>query len=191
MNRILIFIFSITIILSPLSGQNEINYVSTNNEINEFMLSGEYADALPLLLNLEKAGWKNGNVEYKIGTCYLNTPGSEELAISYLKRAITDIAPNYVEDNGEEIKAPIQAYLLLGDAYRISNQIEDARKEYQLYLSKLNPNESNSTLLGKKRISECTFAKILMKNPIQAKFINVGPLINTGLANLNGCISGD
>src|SRR5208337_4270431 len=87
--------------------------------------------------------------------------------------------------------APLQTYLLLGDAYRLIYHYNDAKREYLYYLSKLPPEDTVSVLSVKNRISECHYAKVFIKSPVKVTYVNMGQLINTGMANLNGCISGD
>ena len=41
-------------------------------EANEYMLAGEYQEALPVLLNLQSKGNTGASASFKIGECYLN-----------------------------------------------------------------------------------------------------------------------
>ena len=106
-------------------------------------------------------------------------------------KLLNDISSDYKKEIPDMEHAPLQTYLLLGDAYRLINHYDDAKREYLNYLSKLSPEDTVSVLTVKNRISECHYAKVLMKSPVTATYVNMGQLINTGLANLNGCISGD
>ena len=85
--RILITIFFIFMYFSALVAQQDANFLKSVNEIDEYMLSGEYNEALPLLLNLVKSGHVNGKIEFNIGKCYLNTLDNEDLSIPYFQQA--------------------------------------------------------------------------------------------------------
>jgi hypothetical protein len=45
------------------------------SEAEEYMLEGEYKEALPLYINLYEKGFTTANIRFKIGECYLNMPG--------------------------------------------------------------------------------------------------------------------
>ncbi|NJM15672.1 MAG: hypothetical protein HC896_10155 [Bacteroidales bacterium] len=55
------------------------------SEAYEFVLSEDYADALPLFMELNEM-YPSLNYEYLIGFCYLNTPGSKLLSLPYLEK---------------------------------------------------------------------------------------------------------
>ncbi len=182
-------------ILSCFSSYNSIAQTQTKYsvamlEINEYLLANEFNEALPILKGLVDAGYQNANVNYKLGLCYLNSFKDRHKAMQYLKDAVTDISESYSGDNENEINAPVRALLILGDAYRFENQFKEAEDSYRKYLNRAIsiPLERE---LATKRLEECHIAQLLIKNPIQAKFTNLGNAINSGLSDFNGCISGD
>jgi hypothetical protein len=56
-------------------------------------------------------------------------------SIPFLQKAVTNVTANYKEGMFKESKAPYDAWLYLGNAYRIDNQLENAVQCYQKYLS--------------------------------------------------------
>ncbi len=170
--------------------QTQTKYSAAMLEINEYLLANEFNEALPILKGLVDAGYQNANVNYKLGLCYLNSFNYRHKAMLYLKDAVTDISESYSGDNENEINAPVRSLLILGDAYRFENQFKEAEDSYRKYLNRVIsiPLERE---LATKRLEECHIAQLLIKNPIQAKFTNLGSTINSGLSDFNGCISGD
>ena len=81
----------------------------------------------------------NSNYKYRIGQCYINTPGEKEKAVSYLEDAVKDINPDYKEGKFKEKQAPYDALYYLANAYRINNQIDKALDTYRLFKKNLNP----------------------------------------------------
>ncbi len=170
--------------------QTDTKYPESMLEINEYLLTNEFNEALPILNDLVNAGYQNANVNYKLGLCYLNSFNDKHKAISYLKAACIGISDTYSADNENETKAPAKALLFLGDAYRYENQFKDAEVAYRKYLNKVISFKTDREL-AQKRLEECRFAQILMKSPINATINNLGSTINSGISNFNGCLSGN
>lgn len=172
------------------SAQTETKYSESMLEINEYLLANEFSEALPILKKLVDEGYQNGNVNYKLGLCYLNSFKERLKAIAYLKDAVTDISETYSADNENETHAPLRTLMILGDAYRFENKFKEAENAYHNYLNRVisNPIERE---LATKRLEECHIAQVLIKNPVQAKFINLGKTINSGLSDFDGCLSGN
>ena len=118
---------------TPLSAQNDDSFSKTIGEVDEYLLTGEFSEALPLLLRLEKSGYRSSNISYKIGECYLNIPGYEKLSIPYLINALKDTALNFNNETSSNDHAPVKAYLVLGDAYRINGNLDEAKKNYEIF----------------------------------------------------------
>ena len=55
---------------------------------NFFFYREDYTEAVFHFLKLNETDQMNENIQYKIGICYLNIPGSEPLAIPYFEEAL-------------------------------------------------------------------------------------------------------
>ncbi len=140
----LILLFLLPLILSAQKDAVRIDFYDA-----EFFLSEEaYRDALISYLKVYDAGnEKNANINYRIGICYLNIPGEKEKAIPYFQEAVKDIADKYNEGNFNETKAPPDAWLYLGNAYRINNMLDSAIHTYQAYIDLLADNNNPESQL--------------------------------------------
>ena len=89
MNKLTVIVLLLLAVLFPLSGQKIVpTPADLYSEAVEFMFSGDYSDALPILLELAgQRGFNSPNISYKIGECYLNSPGSKNKGHSLLKRS--------------------------------------------------------------------------------------------------------
>lgn len=190
MKSIAILIISICFQLPGISQISDKRYTDDMQEINEYLLASEYSDALPILQKLERDGYLNSNISYKLGICYLNSVFDKARSISYLEKASRSTIVNYDAENTQENNAPIKAFLFLGDAYRINNQLIDAEKTYKKYLLlvKDNPREQE---VAEKRIFESQMAQLFMKRPVKVQIEKLNGNLNKGLGNFNVCISGD
>jgi hypothetical protein len=134
-----------------------------------------YLMALPVYKNLLKTDKNNASIQYKIAECYLNTHINKAEAVKYLEFCIKDP------------KVEANVWLRLGQAYRLSNKIDEAVKALEKY-KELEPK--------KKKIAEreheiSANAKTLMRNPVNVSFTNLGKDINSEFADYYPWITQD
>ncbi len=169
----------------------------TKNEFREMFISAEgdilfedYAEALPKYLNLLQFYPENYNYYFRIGQCYLNTPGEKDKSISFLETAARNINPQYREGKFRETGAPYDALYFLANAYRISNDLDRAVETYTLFMQNVDP-EDYDTNLVRFQIEECYNAREMMKKPVFVIEKNLGDRINQRFSEFNPVISSD
>lgn len=143
-----------------------------------FLLYEEYNDALPLYQELHKAYPSNCNYDYRIGLCYLNTPGQKQKAVQYLAAAINNTNSNYKEGFFTENKAPLEAYLYYGKALRIQHQFDKADSVLNTYKTLL-MQENESTIIVDRELESIALARQMMASPKPHTITSVGRNINT------------
>ncbi len=157
-----------------------------------FYLQEDFKEALSSYLKVYKRGYqKNANINFRIGVCYLNTTAEKEKAIPYLELASKKTNKTYTEGSLEEVNAPIDVCLYLGNAYRINGQLDNAIKAYESYIQRVEDKTSNEIDFAKQQIKSCNRAKELINKPIKVKITNIGKPINTSKANYSPFISSD
>jgi tetratricopeptide (TPR) repeat protein len=174
----------------PLQGQ-------TKSEFREMFVSAEgdilfedYAEALPKYLNLLQFYPENYNYYFRIGQCYLNTPGEKDKSISFLETAARNINPEYRRGKFRETGAPYDALYFLANAYRIGNDLDKAVETYTLFMQNVDP-EVYDTNLVRFQIEECYNAREMMKKPVYVVEKNLGDRINQRFSEFNPVISSD
>ncbi|MBA3664925.1 MAG: PD40 domain-containing protein [Bacteroidetes bacterium] len=155
---------------------------------------GNYYNALPVYLELFSADSSNSNISYKIGSCYLKSGYQHRNAIYYLKKAVVLATADYTANNRNEIRAPLKAYKLLGDAYHLNNDFDlaiDAYKKFQQAL--LTDKRSEKDVLKEvgRKIIMCNTAKTLVANPVDIKIVNLGKSINTEFPDYSPRLTAD
>ncbi len=157
-----------------------------------FLAEEEYVDALYDFLELYNNGFEdNANINYRIGICYLNIPGQKDKAITYLEEAIKNTKLNNRESVFREKKAPLDAYLYLGNAYRVNNNLDKAIESYNKYKELLPSSDKANIEYINKQIDACNVALKYLENPIDIHKTNLGNLINNNASNYKAVISGD
>ena len=181
------FIFSFGSVYSQ-SDEDRINFYD-----GAFFLTEEdYSEALSAFKKVYNAGYEdNSNINYLIGACYLRISGEKKDAIPYLEKAITNISENYNEGSFKQESAPVDAYLLLGNAYRINEDLDKACENYDKYSGLLKKNQEYELLFTKKQIENCKRAKTAIQSPIRLEKENLGNLYNSRFNNYNPVRSGD
>lgn len=159
-------------------------------EAEGFVLFEEYEDALPIYLQLINSYPDNSNLKFRIGQCYINTPGEKQKATGYLEEAVQNIDPAYREGKFREDGAPFDAYYYLANAYRINNQLEKAIQTYEVFNKNLDTKVYNPEVV-QLQLRSCHNALELMKTPIYIRKENLGSLINDQYPDLNPVLSGD
>lgn len=126
-----------------------------------------YTMALPIYKEVLKRDKDNRDLQYKIAQCYLNTYFNKPEAIKYLEFVTKDEKYNS------------EAWLLLGEAYRIANKLDDAIGAFTKYGQK----EPKKRLEADRQIQICNNARQMMQNPINVSFSNLGKEINSEFAD--------
>lgn len=171
--------------------QGKFEAEETYRDANSYFYFEDYEEALALYRSIYKSFPNNSNIDYRIGFCYLNIPGSKYRAIPYLKKAITATTKFYNEESIVEKKAPIDVYFYLGNAFFINNQIDSALKYYQEFhnLTKGKGNWDFEYL--NHQIQTAKNSEILKKSPINFIESKLGDNINNQLYNYNAVVSGN
>ena len=155
-----------------------------------FLMEESYADALGEYQKLITRGHAdNANVNYRIGVCYLNIPGGKEKSIPYLEKAVKNVTAKYKEGVWSENQAPQDAWLYLGNAYRIREQLEKACVCYNTYLDMLGEDTSEMHAYTEKQIQACNNAREAMQNPVFYIRSHTGEMINTNRPDFNPVLS--
>ena len=184
----LIVIFSLSISAKSQT-KKDLKRIYINGEFS--LLYEEYREALPFFLELYDAGRRDANIKHRIGLCYLNIPNQKENAIKYLEEAVENVSESYGEGIYTEREAPIETYLYLGMAYRVSNRLEDAIEAFNKYKELLDPKDEEQNKIVNAEIISCKNALELTKIPTSIFESNLGKNINTQFNNVNPLVSVD
>ncbi len=176
------------VLFSNLQSQSRSEIKNTFYDAESWILFEDYKEALPLYLNLLKFYPNNSNIKYRIGQCYINTPGEKEKAIRFLEDAVKNINPNYKEGNFRENGAPYDALYYLANAYRINNRLDNALETYGQFRKNLDPKVYDTTIV-KLQIQSCLNAKELISMPLYIKEKNMGNFINENNSEFNPVVS--
>src|SRR3972149_4974044 len=160
-------------------------------EAEYYLLYEDYVEALPFYLQIDKTGFTNANIKYRIGLCYLNIAFQTNEAIPYLEEAVKNVTEKYKEGNFKETMSPTDAYYCLAKAYRINNNLNEAIEYYKKYSLTLEEKEVANISYIEEEIKSCERAKELKENAVYFKKINIADPVNDKFSNINPVISND
>ena len=86
----------------------------------------DYSEAEYLFKQILQTEPDNSNVKFFLGLCYNNILGQEDKGIPYFKEATQDINLKYKANRYTEKKAPHHSWFYLAEAYRKTNQMDEA-----------------------------------------------------------------
>lgn len=144
-----------------------------------FLNVKEYAQALPLYLDLDKAAPKDPLTQYAIGVCYFNIPGDLLKSVPYFENAV----------NSKNSGVPPRAYFYLGKAYHLHGKFDEAISLFTTY--KTVEKAAEKLAEATRQIQFCTNAKALAKAEAEVFVQNMGAPINTKYTEYGPVISAD
>jgi outer membrane protein OmpA-like peptidoglycan-associated protein len=145
--------------------------------------SAQMKAALEFYYRAQNFNPNNADLNYKIGFSLLNSPAGKNAALPYLQKAIKlkpDVAPD------------IQ--YLLGRAYQLDMQWDNALTAYMAYLPALNKKANDNRMLIidlNKKIDECKTGKDLVSHPERVFIDNLGCVVNSKYPDYGVLISAD
>jgi hypothetical protein len=193
-------IFGISLQLIPLvlfsfnaAAQSNIEMKKIFAEAESCNLFEEYELANPLYLLLDKPD--NFNIQYKIGTCYLNIPGEKDKAIPYLESSVKHSSYDAKVNSFKEKRAPLDSYFFLAKAYMINNKLEKAMETFQTFKklaleTKEKGGMRNLTYIDQ-QIEACTNAMANQEAPFRISRRMLGNDFSQGSINENPAVSFD
>ena len=169
----------------------------SRSELREMFVSAEgdllfedYAEALPKYLSLLQIYPENYNLYFRIGQCYLNTPGEKDKAIAWLETAVQNINPGYRAGKFNEKGAPYDALYFLANAYRINTDFDKALETYEHFLREVDTEIYNIELV-RFQMQTCHNARQMMRKPLLVVERNIGSPVNSRFSEFNPVISSD
>lgn len=139
---------------------------SIKKEAAEYYKSENYKSALELYKQLQESVPDDGEFNYRLGVCYLNTNVNKKAAAEYLVKAAAS------KD------APKDVNLHLGRALLILEELDDAADTYEKYKID-NHGKVNPKVNLENQVEWCYHARDLKKTPIEVTFTNLGKLVNS------------
>lgn len=175
--KIKFFLFVIYIVISITSfGQSALK--RSFNEATNYLFFENYGEALKYLSIAYKSEPDNANVNHLIGLCIINSPIHKEKAIPYLLKAVKNITTEYEKKSYKEKRAPIEAYLYLGQAYHYNYQFDKAIIAFNKYKPLLSANSEEKLAKVNHYLYWCMNAKELMLDSAEIKITNIAE-VNT------------
>ena len=173
-----------------LSGQSRSDLRSMFVSAEGDILFEDYAEALPKYMSLLQMFPDNYNLYYRVGQCYLNTPGEKEKSIEWLENAVKNIDPDYRTGRLSQKGAPRDALYHLANAYRIANNFDMALETYELFLKDADT-EKYDTAMVRFQMQSCHNARKMILLPADVEEINLGAPVNDRFSEFNPVVSAD
>lgn len=191
MKTVLYLAFALIVPISVLAQEKEqVNLKEYFIDAEYFFAQESYIDALYDYLEIYNNGYKdNANINYRIGVCYLNIPGQKDKSVNYLLESLKNVSPKYKESSLKQNYAPLDAYLYLGNAYRVNNLLSQAIESYNKY--KEVAGSKAESVFTDQQIQACNTAIRFMENPLKIRITNLGDSVNGESSNFKAVISGD
>ena len=162
MRKILFTLLIFTSFISQAQITNSLEF----NKAKRLMSLDSYQEALPILTKLKTSIPGNYNLDYLIGTCYLNQVYDKNKAIPFLETAVKHIDKTY-KNNIKTASAPEKSLYYLSKSYLLDYQLDLCIKTADILI---NDSENAELIALAKQIKfNAENGKTLMVNPIKIK----------------------
>jgi hypothetical protein len=185
----------IALVLLPftVSAQSSTEIKNIFEKAESYYLYEDYELANQLYLIMDSTG--NGNIQYKIGNCYLNIPGEKEKSIPYLERAIKTASYDSKTESFKEKRAPLDSYFSLSKAYIVNNELDKAMSTLQTFNKLARETTSKGGMKNleyiEQQIQACKNAIEYKNNPVTFSKKAMGSDFSQGSINDNPAVSFD
>lgn len=154
---------------------------------------GNYSKALSLYKELLIKDTSNANLNYKVGFCLMHIPLKKSEAITYLLKAIIDIAEEnkYNPSSAESKKAPFETPILLAEAYMLNYEFDKCLEFLDEFQSLVSANNDKLKKNINKLKDQCNFGKETVAVPSNMKTTLLEAPINSTFADFNPLVSSD
>lgn len=154
--------------------------------------TGFYEEAFNRYKNLLTLDPGNSNILFLCGACCLNIPGNENQAVTYLQEAAPGVSLSYKDQSHKESGAPVLTYFMLGKAYHLNNNFDQAIEHYELYLRAASNEDPLQLEYTELQIEACQRAKGVVMDAPAFEFQSVLDHFDDELPSCNNpVISGD
>jgi tetratricopeptide (TPR) repeat protein len=191
--RRIIYILNILIISWNLSfaQQEQEDVQKIFDDAEYFYSSGDYKESILIFLKLIRLQPDNANFNFRTGETYLKIPGQETKSIPYLEKAVLNMTPDYRANDLNENLAPEHAWFLLGNAYRINNDLDKALDSYDSFKSIKDFEKKYNVGIVDTEIKACERAKIIKDSPVNLLKINIGAPVNSPNSDYSPVLTSD
>ncbi len=187
---VLLAFFSL-VLFSMTAQMSGSNFNSKFIEANQLMEEKLWTRASEIWMQLIQEDQFNGNVNYKLGYCLLESPNKKLESLKYLETAVENgIAKNYDPFDPNEKKAPIEAKFYYGRALHLDYQMDKAIETYNQLLADI-PSKHRLVPLAERQIEMCNQAIFQVNNPQNYQISNVGNVINNDYNDYSPVVSLD
>lgn len=130
------------------------------------------------------------NFNYRKGFLVLKLTSNYSEALPFFLKATQSVKENYDMYSSSESSAPTDAYFYLGTCYHMSNDIENAKKYYQLFIDN-SKKQSELLPVADLRLIQCSNAIEFLSTPFSVELKNLGNAINTSNPEYSSVVSLD
>jgi len=177
---------------TALNGQYTKEFKRIYFDADYLMETGFYEEAFNRYKNLLTLDPGNNNILFHCGACCLNIPGNEKQAVTYLQEAAEGVNLNYKAKSHKEAGAPVMTYFMLGQAYHLNYQFEEAIAAYTKYLETEGDKDQFQEEYARMQIEACNRASSIERTHPAFEFQGVLEHFEDDLPSCsNPVISGD
>jgi outer membrane protein OmpA-like peptidoglycan-associated protein len=190
MKNKLLLVFILTTLMMNVQGQDR-QFKRAFLDADYYLIEKKYDLALQGFAKLLSGDPDNGNLNYLCAYCLMKTNGDLDQVIELLLKASSFSDRSHRDGSYRERHAPMYTYFLLGRAYHLKGQFDDAIESYGRYLSELDQRDIEEINYVDAHIYACEQAKKMISDPVNVEYLPFGGNIHMEGNIKNPVISGN
>ena len=191
MKRLLSLSILFCLALLPVYAQQENAETNFYDALYFYEDEEDFEEAQYLFREVLKREPHNANAKYLLGMCYNKIEGQEHKGIPFLKQATQNISLKYKANRYTEKRAPHHAWFYLAEAYRLTNQPDEALDALNKFRELKNFEKKYNARITEEAVLAIERAKIIKDAAIKIRGLYFNEPINSTNDDYNGVISGN
>lgn len=151
----------------------------------------DYEEAVYIFTQLYEREPQNANVAFHIGMCYNHIQGEEDEGIPYFIEACKNTSLKNKGNKYTEKQAPYHAWFYLAEAYRLTNQLDEALEALESFRSLEDFDKHYNVRITEEAVAAIERAKIIRDAELTLRALYFNEPINTPEDDYSGVISAD
>jgi hypothetical protein len=133
----------------------------------------------------------SANINYMMGTCYLQSSLKKDQAEYYLEKAVKNVSAAYKGDDPDERSAAPIAHFYYGQALHINYKFDEGIRAFEAFRKFVDVKDKEFLKMVDKEVATSKLAKKMIAQPLNVQITNMGDSLNSEYPEYCAVLSAD
>jgi hypothetical protein len=189
--RVICFFFTLLLAGAAYGQEKKAGYKEYFQEGTYLLIENQVEKARKNFEMAYRIDSSSANINYMMGTCYLQSTGQKEQAEYYLEKAVKNVSANYRGDDPTEKAAAPVAHLYYGQALHINYRFDEAIRQFEAFRKFVDLKDKEFLKMVDKEVATSKRAKEMVEHPLNVQITNLGDSLNSPFPEHSAVLSAD